>query len=195
MLMSFLVSSTDKTSSHCWPAPQLHEIGKPVTNTGSQSVDRQQYSISAKGWHKLYLQTIQICRALWQRARLVHGDLSEFNLLLSQGSRLNVIDFGQAVDTSHPRSREILRRDLGNVAAFFGRRRNVVVHEVIILERFVTDPTAFSDSSEREEKGKRIAVDFDGGDDDDDNDDASWSERKMQYEDMAVQIALDGLSS
>ena len=195
MLMSFLVSSTDNTSSHCWPAPQLHEIGKPVIISGSQSVDRQQYSISAKGWHKLYLQTIQICRALWQRARLVHGDLSEFNLLLSQGSRLNVIDFGQAVDTSHPRSREILRRDLGNVAAFFGRRRNVVVHKVIILERFVTDPTAFSDGSEREEKGKRIAVDFDGGDDDDDNGDASWSERKMQYEDKAVQIALDGLSS
>ena len=48
---------------------------------------------------------------------------------------------------------------------------------------------------QREEKGKRIAVDFDGGDDDDDNGDASWSERKMQYEDMAVQIALDGLSS
>ena len=191
MLMSFLVSSTDNTSSHCWPAPQLHEIGKPVIISGSQSVDRQQYSISAKGWHKLYLQTIQICRALWQRARLVHGDLSEFNLLLCQGSRLNVIDFGQAVDTTHPRSREILRRDLGNVAAFFGRRRNVVVHKVIILERFVTDPTAFSDGSEREEKGKRIAVDFDGSDDDD----ASWGERMMLYEDMAVQIALDELSN
>ncbi len=55
------------------------------------------------------------------RAGLIHGDLSEYNVLVHRGE-LVVIDVGQAVTTRHPNAEEFLRRDCENVAAFFNRQ-------------------------------------------------------------------------
>lgn len=49
---------------------------------------------------------------------IVHGDLSEYNLLVHEGD-IVVIDMGQAVDAEHPRADELLENDCGNVARFF----------------------------------------------------------------------------
>jgi RIO kinase 1 len=54
-------------------------------------------------------------------AGLVHGDLSEYNLLVQDGE-LVVLDLGQAVTVHHPNSREFLERDCENVASFFSRQ-------------------------------------------------------------------------
>lgn len=51
-------------------------------------------------------------------AGLVHGDLSEYNLVV-QGDRIVVIDVGQAVTVHHPNSESFLERDCRNVATFF----------------------------------------------------------------------------
>jgi RIO kinase 1 len=53
-------------------------------------------------------------------AGIVHGDLSEYNLVVQDGE-LFVIDCGQAVTTDHPRADDLLARDCETVAAFFGR--------------------------------------------------------------------------
>lgn len=55
------------------------------------------------------------------RAGLVHGDLSEYNLIIHDGE-LVVIDLGQAVTVHHPNAEEFLRRDCRNVANFFRRQ-------------------------------------------------------------------------
>jgi RIO kinase 1 len=55
------------------------------------------------------------------RAGLVHGDLSEYNLIIHEGE-LVVIDLGQAVTVHHRNADEFLRRDCRNVAAFFARQ-------------------------------------------------------------------------
>jgi len=51
-------------------------------------------------------------------AGLVHGDLSEYNMIIHEGE-LVVIDLGQAVTVHHPRADEFLYRDCENIARFF----------------------------------------------------------------------------
>ncbi|MFB6085732.1 MAG: serine/threonine-protein kinase Rio1 [Halodesulfurarchaeum sp.] len=51
-------------------------------------------------------------------AGLVHGDLSEYNLVVHDG-QIIVIDVGQAVTVHHPNAEDLLERDCRNVAAFF----------------------------------------------------------------------------
>jgi len=53
-------------------------------------------------------------------AGLVHGDLSEFNILVHEG-KLVIIDIGQAVLLDHPMAEEFLLRDVSNVVRFFKR--------------------------------------------------------------------------
>ena len=70
-------------------------------------------------------------------AGLVHGDLSEYNLIVYEGE-LFVIDLGQAVTVHHPNAGEFLERDCRNVAAFFSRQG--VETDTTSLRRFVTEP-------------------------------------------------------
>ncbi|AQL43018.1 serine protein kinase RIO [Halorientalis sp. IM1011] len=69
-------------------------------------------------------------------AGLVHGDLSEYNVVL-HGEELVVIDLGQAVTVHHQNSREFLERDCHNVASFF-RRQGLEIEDDDLLA-FVTD--------------------------------------------------------
>jgi RIO kinase 1 len=58
---------------------------------------------------------------LFLACNLVHGDLSEYNVLMRRGEPV-VIDFPQAVDARFNRAaRDLLRRDLLNLARFFAR--------------------------------------------------------------------------
>ena len=80
-------------------------------------------------------------------AGLVHGDLSEYNVIVHEGE-LYVIDLGQAATVHHPNAREFLERDCHNLAAFF-RRQGVDVTDDDLLE-FVTaaDPDPSADLTE-----------------------------------------------
>jgi RIO kinase 1 len=71
------------------------------------------------------------------RAGLVHGDLSEYNLIVHDGE-LVVIDLGQAVTVHHRNADEFLRRDCRNVANFFTRQGLAV--DADDLHAFVTEP-------------------------------------------------------
>ncbi|WP_178918244.1 serine/threonine-protein kinase Rio1 [Natronomonas gomsonensis] len=70
------------------------------------------------------------------RAGLVHGDLSEYNIVVHDGE-LCLLDLGQAVTVHHPNAREFLERDCHNVAAFF-RRQGLEVTDDDLLE-YVTE--------------------------------------------------------
>ena len=57
---------------------------------------------------------------LYNEANLVHGDLSEYNILIIPETGEPVfIDMGQSVTSEHPRSREFLLRDIENIIRYF----------------------------------------------------------------------------
>jgi Serine/threonine protein kinase involved in cell cycle control len=58
-------------------------------------------------------------KRLYWRAKLVHADLSEYNVMVDEGDRLVIIDLGSAVLASHPMAREFLRKDVENIYRFF----------------------------------------------------------------------------
>jgi RIO kinase 1 len=70
---------------------------------------------------KTYKQVLKYMRRLFQKAELVHGDLSEYNLMTWRGE-LVMFDMSQSVPTSHPLAQFLLERDITNVNRFFSRQ-------------------------------------------------------------------------
>jgi len=66
----------------------------------------------------VYETVAEYMRLLYQKARLVHGDLSEYNILLYE-ERPVIIDMGQAVMLEHPMAQEFLARDVKNIVRYF----------------------------------------------------------------------------
>jgi len=69
---------------------------------------------------KVYAVLLTYVQRLYRKADLVHGDLSEYNIMMWKGKPV-VFDVGQGVPTSHPMAEFFLRRDLTNVNRFFRR--------------------------------------------------------------------------
>jgi RIO kinase 1 len=59
-------------------------------------------------------------RRMVNDARLVHGDLSEYNVLAHEG-RPVLIDVAQSMEADHPQARALLERDVANFVHFFQR--------------------------------------------------------------------------
>ena len=58
-------------------------------------------------------------KRLYQYARLVHADLSEYNILMPTLDDPVIIDISQAVVRHHPQSEEFLFRDIKNILNYF----------------------------------------------------------------------------
>ncbi|KAL2497162.1 Serine/threonine-protein kinase Rio1 [Abeliophyllum distichum] len=91
-----------------------------------------------------YVEIIMAMRTLYQKCKLVHGDLSEYNILYFEG-HLYVIDVSQAVDLDHPHALDFLREDCIHVSDFF-KKHGVAVMTIRELFDFIVDPTINDDS-------------------------------------------------
>jgi len=69
---------------------------------------------------KVYSALLTYLERLYRKAELVHGDLSEYNIMMWKGNPV-IFDVSQAVPTSHPMAKFFLQRDLANVNRFFSR--------------------------------------------------------------------------
>jgi RIO kinase 1 len=67
---------------------------------------------------KVYREIVRFMKRAFQKAKLVHGDLSEYNILMYDGLPY-IIDCGQAMLTDHPNAIEFLRRDVRNINRYF----------------------------------------------------------------------------
>jgi RIO kinase 1 len=102
-----------------WAAPRLRDA-----ELVGDDVEEQ--------WRLLYLQLLGLMRRMYQTCKLVHADLSEYNVLYHQ-KKLFIIDVSQSVEHDHPRSLEFLRMDIKNVSDFFRRKGVDVLSEQTIF--------------------------------------------------------------
>lgn len=102
LVMGFLGSSKGL------PAPRLKDVEFDIPEPESR-------------WRSLYMDLLGYMRVMYQICRLVHADLSEYNILYHK-QRLYIIDVSQSVEHDHPRSLDFLRMDIKNVSDFFRRK-------------------------------------------------------------------------
>lgn len=137
LLMEFL---GDKRG---YPAPRLrdHEF--------SGTPDER-----AEKWQDTYLTCLTYMRSMYHTCKLVHGDLSEYNMLWSK-KQLYIIDVSQSVENDHPRSLEFLRKDIKNVRNFFN---TMDVHTFSEREMFdfITNKSAPTKPNEMREHLERM---------------------------------------
>ncbi len=74
--------------------------------------------------------------ALW-RLGVVHGDLSTYNLLWTDG-RVIVIDFPQSMDRAQPGAHDVLAQDAASLALSF-RKLGVEVDPEALLARVTAE--------------------------------------------------------
>jgi len=67
---------------------------------------------------KVYRSLMFNVKRLYRKAKLVHGDLSEYNVMVWKG-RPVIFDVSQAVNLKHPNSDQFLTRDLENLNRYF----------------------------------------------------------------------------
>lgn len=68
----------------------------------------------------LYEELILNVRTMYHACKLVHADLSEYNILFHNGY-LYIIDVSQSVEHDHPSAFDFLRSDIKNIEDFFER--------------------------------------------------------------------------
>lgn len=81
----------------------------------------------------VYASVTGMIDTLYKKAELVHGDLSEFNILYHDQPYL--IDMGQSVTRDHPQALRFLMRDIRNVNRFFKKKGCDVESEYGIFSR------------------------------------------------------------
>jgi len=75
---------------------------------------------------KVYKVIVTYLKRLYQKAKIVHGDLSEYNIMIWKDKPV-VFDVSQSVSIQHPLADFMLRRDLANVNRFFSRQNVEVI--------------------------------------------------------------------
>jgi RIO kinase 2 len=71
---------------------------------------------------KVLREILHNVRKSYLKAHVIHGDLSEYNIILEPDGHLLIIDWPQAVKTDHANAAELLERDIKNVLIFFSRK-------------------------------------------------------------------------
>jgi len=86
---------------------------------------------------RVYDKIAEAIRTLYRDAHLVHGDLSEYNIMIVNLKPV-IFDFAQAVITEHPMARTFLERDLLRMNRYFSKI-GVAVPSIERLTEWVTE--------------------------------------------------------
>lgn len=78
----------------------------------------KEVSLSDEEYIKIFNKVIEYIKILYRKAKLVHADLSEYNIMIFKGEPV-LIDVSQAVLLDHPLAIEFLKRDIRNIVRYF----------------------------------------------------------------------------
>lgn len=112
-----------------WPSPKLKDV-----------------ELSTAKARELYRDCVIMMWNIFNKCKLVHADLSEFNLLYHDG-KIVVIDVSQSVEHDHPHALDFLRKDCTNITDFFAKK-DVATMTVRELFTFITDPNIMEENME-----------------------------------------------
>ncbi|CCD23598.1 protein kinase RIO1 NDAI_0B05650 [Naumovozyma dairenensis CBS 421] len=81
---------------------------------------------------------IAYMRLMYQVCRLVHADLSEYNILI-HNNLMYIIDVSQSVEPEHPMSLDFLRMDIKNINMYFDRMGIDIFPERVIFQFIISE--------------------------------------------------------
>ncbi|KAF8798965.1 RIO1-domain-containing protein [Phlegmacium glaucopus] len=103
---------------------EVRENVLPMTFVGSKdgwaSPRLKDASLPTESINSLYIELVIAIRRMFHVCKLVHADLSEYNILYHE-EHLWIIDVSQSVEHDHPAAFDFLRNDIKNMEDFFGR--------------------------------------------------------------------------
>jgi RIO kinase 2 len=74
---------------------------------------------------KILAEILRNTRKAYLKAGVIHGDLSEYNVILKPNRHILIIDWPQYVTKEHPNAEELLKRDVQNILKYFKRKHKV----------------------------------------------------------------------
>jgi RIO kinase 1 len=95
-----------------------------VGQNGSAAAQLKDVDLEPEEAKRAYEKLVEYISVLYNRAGLVHADLSEFNILYDKGEPV-IIDMGQSVTLDHPLVRKFLERDIANISHYFKKKYGI----------------------------------------------------------------------
>lgn len=83
----------------------------------------------------------------YNKAELVHGDLSEYNIFVEESEQVIIFDWPQWQPITHPNAEWLLKRDITNILTFFKRRFGITYD----VDRTLEKVTAGTDRKKKNE--------------------------------------------
>ena len=100
-------------------------------------------TLSSAELDECYRTVVLDMRRMYHECNLVHGDLSEYNLLWYRG-RAVIIDVSQSVEHAHPYATDFLKKDIANITEFFGRNGVYTLSNFRLFVFITTAPGALA---------------------------------------------------
>ncbi len=114
-----------------------------IGSSGVRAPLLKECELSEDEYRRLFHSIIDDVRKAYVKAGLIHGDLSEYNIMIWQGKHY-IIDVSQAVKREHPNAIEFLRRDLKNIHNFFSKEVGLDIPSPDDLMKYVLGDEAGS---------------------------------------------------
>jgi RIO kinase 1 len=93
--------------------------------------------LSVEEYAEIYRKVVEGMEVQYRKAELIHGDLSEYNVMCGPDLSVYFIDLSQAVLIHHPRADFYLMRDIRNVNRYFASKGVEVLEDEEFFERVV----------------------------------------------------------